>query len=345
MSNLEEKINTIKQEGLKTLNAATTTSELEAAAVSYIGRKAELVSILRTIKDLPVEERGKVGKSANAAQVELNELYEKKKQVLETQEINIKLKSETLDVTLPGLPAIAGKINPYTTEINKMVDIFQLMGFEVFDPFLIDDDYHNFTSVNIPEGHPARDMWDTVRINDKLVLETHTSAMQNRIISRNTPPIRAIVPGKVFRHEPTDNRHEHSFMQLEGIYVDQGIKLSDLLGTMAEFLKHYFGRELNLKIQPTYFPFVEPGLEIMMECPVCKGKKEKTCTGCGGSGWMEVIPCGPINPFVIKEAGLDPEKYTGFAWGLGLERMIMVKYQLDDIRLFNSGRLDFINQF
>ncbi len=335
----------IKTDAQHELDKSETISQLNDFEVKYLGRKAELTAILRSVKDMPAEEKAEAGKTANLLRVDLEKQVEKRRAKLIAEEFGAKLKNETMDMTVTGKGNTLGKLHPLTKERELIEDIFQRMGFQVVEPYLVDDDYHNFTALNIPEGHPARDMWDTIRLEGDMALIPHTSAMQNRILSGNQVPIRAIVPGKCFRNEATDARHEHSFFQVEGVYVDRGIKLSDMLGTFSEFLKQYFGREVPIKIQPTYFPFVEPGLELLMECPVCRGAKPKDCPGCGGSGWMEIIPCGPIHPFVLREAGLDPDVYSGFAWGFGLERLIMVKYQISDIRYFHSGRLDFIDQF
>lgn len=340
-----EELESLREGALGELEKLSKANDIEAWVKNYTGRKSKLTEILRNIKDLPAEEKGKVGKRANEVRIELEQAGNAKLAKLKALELEEQLQTEFLDITLPGIPSGIGGLHPITQEIEKIVDIFDSMGFKVEIPYLIDDDYHNFTSINIPEGHPARDMWDTMRIDDDKVLITHTSSMQNRIIRGTESPVRAIVPGKCFRSEATDARHEHSFFQVEGVYIDKGIKLSDLIGTLKQFLVYYFEREMEVKLQPTFFPFVEPGLELMMSCPVCNGEKPANCEGCGGSGWMEVIPCGPIHPFVTKEAGLDPEIYSGFAWGMGLDRLIMIKNGINDIRHFHSGRLDFVKQF
>jgi phenylalanyl-tRNA synthetase alpha chain len=320
----------IKTEGLNQIKSAGTAAELEQIQAEILGRKSELTNVLRGLKDLKEEVRGEMGKLANQTRQELEQELSIKLLKLKQDEFAKLTKSDRLDASIPGSSPKAGNLHPITRERFIVEEIFQNMGFEVHEPFMIDDDYHTFTSLNIPEGHPARDMWDTIRLKDNNVLITHTSSMQNRIISSSEPPIRAIVPGKCFRNEATDATHEHSFNQVEGIYVDKGIKLSDMLGTLSEFLRQYFGREMKIKVQPTYFPFVEPGMEIMIDY---------------FGRWLEVIPCGMIHPYVIKEAGLDPEIYSGFAWGAGLDRLAMIKYEIDDIRLLHSGRIDFISQF
>lgn len=338
-------IGKVERDGLSRLDSATTTQELQQIKQELWGKTSVLPQMMSKLKDLSPEERKQAGSKLNQAQQNLEKKFLSRIEELELAEINNTIQSEFLDITLPGIPAKAAKLHPHTQERIRIEEIFQQMGFTVRDPYLVDSDYNNFVALNIPDGHPARDMWDTLRISEQLALIVHTSSMQNRILSSQEPPIRAIVPGKTFRNEATDARHEHSFFQVEGIYVDRGIKLSDLLGTIQTFLNNYFGKEMPIKVQPTYFPFVEPGLEIMMECPVCEGRKEKGCAGCSGSGWMEVIPCGMIHPFVLKEAGLDPNVYSGFAWGFGLDRLIMIKNNIKDVRLFHSGRLDFLEQF
>lgn len=338
-------IGKVERDGLARLDSATTTQELQQIKQELWGKTAALPQMMSQLKDLSPEDRKKAGSKLNQAQQNLEKKFLSRIEELELAQINSSIQSEFLDITLPGIPAKAAKLHPHTQERIRIEEIFQQMGFTVRDPYLVDSDYNNFVALNIPDGHPARDMWDTLRISEQLALIVHTSSMQNRILSSQEPPIRAIVPGKTFRNEATDARHEHSFFQVEGIYVDRGIKLSDLLGTIQTFLNNYFGKEMPIKVQPTYFPFVEPGLEIMMECPVCEGRKEEGCAGCSGSGWMEVIPCGMIHPFVLKEAGLDPNVYSGFAWGFGLDRLIMIKNNIKDVRLFHSGRLDFLEQF
>ncbi|MCA9378879.1 phenylalanine--tRNA ligase subunit alpha, partial [Candidatus Dojkabacteria bacterium] len=264
------KLQKLQQEAAAAIQSATDSGQLEQVNTKYLGRKSELTDILRSLKDVDEKERGQVGSKANKVRTELAEKLDAKLTKLKQTELSAKLIGDKLDLGLPAIPSPAAKVHPITTEREIIEDIFQRMGFTVHEPYLVDDEYHNFTSLNIPEGHPARDMWDTVHVDDNLVMITHTSSMQNRLISRvkeTGEAVRAIVPGKCFRNEATDATHEHSFFQIEGVYVDKGIKLSDMIGTLSEFLNQYFGREVPLKIQPTFFPFVEPGLEIMMPRP------------------------------------------------------------------------------
>jgi phenylalanyl-tRNA synthetase alpha chain len=225
---------------------------------------------------------------------------------------------------------------------EKALDIFKTMGFHVTTARHLDDDYNVFTALNIPKDHPARDMWDTFWTEEGFIPTTHTSAMQNRILKSQKPPIREVSMGRCYRNEATDASHEHTFYQIEGVYIDEGIDLADLTGTLREFMNTFYGKDVKYKIQPSYFPFVEPGLEFMVECMICG---QKGCPFCGYSGWIELVPCGPIHPNVLKQGGLDPKKYSGFAWGLGLDRLVMLASQIEDIRHIHSGDLRFLTQF
>ena len=235
-----------------------------------------------------------------------------------------------------------GSKHPLSAELEKISDIFLRMGFTVEDSRQLDDDYHMFGSLNFPENHPARDDYDTFQTEEGLIPPAHTSTMQNRILRKYEPPIRAVIPGRVFRNEDLDARHEHTFHQVEGIYVDRGISLGDMLGTIKTFLETYFEQDLEFKTQPFFFPFVEPGLEYMISCPFCK---KKGCNICSQSGWMEIMGCGMIHPNVLREGGIDPEEFSGFAWGMGVERLIMLKNSIEDVRHFHSGKLDFLRKF
>ena len=325
-------------------NLKKTTDEkmLEEMRVKYLGRKSGLTEILRKIKDLKPEEKIAVGRKANESKEKLTMLIEEKEKDLQKGRISGLAEKEWIDVTAPGHGHKMGSLHPITQMMWKAEEIFQDMGFEIVYPNEIDDDYHNFASVNIPKDHPARDSWDTFWVDDGNVMITHTSSMQNRVMKDRKPPIRAIVPGKCFRNEATDARHEHTFYQFEGIYVDKGITLSDMIGTLKEFFGRFYEKDLKVKFTPDFFPFVEPGGMMSLECVLCDGKG---CRVCKFSGWLEILGCGMIHPNVLKEAGIDPATYTGFAWGFGLERLIMLKYNIEDIRLFESGDLRFVQQF
>lgn len=249
---------------------------------------------------------------------------------------------ETFDLTLPGTIQTLGSLHPITLVKKRVADIFEKMGFEYFESRLVDDYYHVFESLNFPPNHPAADIMDTFWTTTNLVPIPHTSSMQNRILKEKQTPIAAVVFGRCMRFEPTDPRHEHTFHQLEGIYVGEGINVSHLIGTLKSFLDSFFEKNIIIKIQPSYFPFVEPGLEIMAQCIFCSGKG---CGVCSNSGWLELIPCGMVHPNVLKMAGLDPEKKNGFAWAIGIDRLTMLLYGINDIRLFQSGDLRFLKQF
>jgi phenylalanyl-tRNA synthetase alpha chain len=243
----------------------------------------------------------------------------------------------------PGLlPAESGSRHPLMTEMQLVLDIFGRMGFTAIESREIDDDYHMFTSLNFPPGHPARDEYDTFVTTDGLIAPAHTSTMQNRVLRANKPPIRYVIPGRVFRNEDLDARHEHTFYQLEGVYVDKGINAGHLIATLKTFLEEYYSQSLEVKTQPFYFPFTEPSFEFAISCPFC----QKTgCHVCSYTGWIELLGCGMIHPNVLKEGGVDPNKYTGFAWGMGIDRLVMMKYGIEDVRHFESANLKFLRQF
>ncbi len=238
---------------------------------------------------------------------------------------------------------LEGTKNPLTQEMKKVLDIFKRMGFDIAESRQLDDDYHMFETLNIPKGHPARDIWDTFWTEEGLIPPAHTSTMQNRVMKMGgEPPIRYVIPGRCYRNEATDASHEHTFYQIEGVYVDKNISLGDMLGTIKTYLEAFFEMDLDIKVQPAYFPFTEPDMEFMISCPFCR---KTGCKVCKYSGWMEIMGCGMINPFVLKEAGIDPEIYSGFAWGFGLDRLVMIKNGVQDIRRFHSGDLNFLQQF
>ncbi|MBN1915526.1 phenylalanine--tRNA ligase subunit alpha [Candidatus Dojkabacteria bacterium] len=334
-----EKHITSAQEGLKKIDCE---KKLDEFRVKSMGRKSQLTNILRSIKDLKTEEKVLVGKKANEIKGKLENMIENKMAELQKKKVSKLAETEWIDVTVPGKGHKPGHLHPTTQMMEYAEDIFQDMGFEIVYPNEIDDDYHNFTSLNMPEGHPARDAWDTFWTEEEHVMITHTSSMQNRILKSGSPPIRAIVPGKCFRNEATDARHEHTFYQFEGVYVDKGITLSDMIGTLQAFFNSFYERDLKVKFTPDFFPFVEPGGMVSLECVLCRGKG---CRVCKYTGWLEILGCGMIHPNVLKEAGIDHKTYTGFAWGFGLERLIMLKYNIEDVRLFHSGDLRFVKQF
>ena len=316
-------------------------------------RSPELLALYDHIKTLPAgPERATFGKEVNMLKNELEAAVAASASA--TTEV------EPVDVTAPSdvnlsndqrpvlFESSQGSQHPLMTELAKIVEIFALMGFSAYESREIDDDYHMFTSLNFPKDHPARDEYDTFMTDEGLIAPAHTSTMQNRVLKENKKalesgkPIAAVIPGRVFRNEDLDARHEHTFYQVEGIYVDKGIHAGMLAATIKTWLGQYFGKEVKIKIQPFYFPFTEPSFEFAASCPFCE---EKGCNVCSYTGWMELGGCGLIHPNVLKEAGINPAVYSGFAWGFGIERLVMLKYNIEDIRHFESGNLNFLRQF
>ncbi len=320
-------------------------------AKASILRAPELRELYGKIKEQPEEQRAAFGQAINELKQELENLVSSN---IKYQTSNIK----PIDVTAPFdinaqlpelLPTENGTIHPISREIEKISDIFYRMGFEVSESREIDDEYHMFTSLNFPEGHPARDDYDTFMTEEGFVAPAHTSTMQNRIMSarkeklENGEPIAVLAVDRVFRNEDLDARHEHTFHQAEGIYLGKNITVGNLVATLKTFLTTYFGKEVQTKITPFYFPFTEPSFEFSLSCPFCKEGED--CRVCSSERWIELLGCGMIHPNVLIEAGIDPEKYTGFAWGCGIERLVMMRYNIEDIRHFNSGKLAFLRQF
>lgn len=342
LQDLIEKLDDLYSKAQLNISSVHSLAELQSEKVGYIGRKSQLTSILKDIKNFSAEEKKLIGSKANQIRLHLEELLNKQEDLINKNLIAEKALSEKIDISLPGKKVEVGHTHPITQMRIKAEEIFQRMGFEVYYPYELDDDYHIFSTLNFPDGHPARDNWDTFITDDKHMPIPHTSAMQNRIISSKQPPIRAIVPGRCFRNEATDARHEHTFNQIEGIYVDKGISLAHMLGTLQTFFSNFFEKDLEVKFTPDFFPFVEPGGMMSLSCVLCDSKG---CKVCKYSGWLEILGCGMIHPEVLKAAKVDPNVYSGFAWGFGLERLILLKYNIEDIRYFNSGDLKFIRQF
>jgi phenylalanyl-tRNA synthetase alpha chain len=309
--------------------------------------------LLRSIGEKDESIRSEFGKAANMLKSQLTRKLEEFKKRAARKKTGKALSEESIDVTAPfavntppserpNLKSEPGTLHPITQIGEKALRIFRMMGFHVTEARRLDTDYNVFEALNIPAGHPARDIWDTFWTEEDLIPITHTSTMQNRIISKKEFPMREVIVGRCFRNEATDASHEHTFYQVEGVYVDEDVRLSDLIGTLSRFMNEFYGQEVKYRIQPSYFPFVEPGLEFMIECLVCN---QAGCPFCSYSGWVEVIPCGMIHPNVLKEAGRDPAKCSGFAWGLGFDRLVMLGSQIKDIRYIHSGNLNFLEQF
>lgn len=339
---MREQLLQIKENAIKVLNEVKNSSDLENIRVKYLGKKGELTSILRGMGGLSSEERPIIGKLANEVREEIENKIEAISKEIKNKEKNEKLKSEVIDISLPGRKNRIGKRHPLDLTLESMKEIFISMGFTIEEGPEVELDYYNFEALNIPKNHPARSEQDTFYINDSLVLRTQTSPVQIRVMENQKPPIKMISPGKVFRSDAVDATHSPIFYQMEGLVIDKGITFADLKGTLELFAKKMFGDKVQTKFRPHHFPFTEPSAEMDATCFVCEGKG---CRVCKGSGWIELLGCGMVHPQVLKNCGIDPEVYSGFAFGFGVDRMVMLKYGIDDIRLLYESDMRFLNQF
>jgi len=343
---MREELEQLKARAIAEIDSLDNLRELEDWRVRYLGRKGSLTSILRGLGALSLEERRTVGALANEVKASLELGLEQKEKALK-EDLTSALEQAGIDITLPGYPVSLGRLHPTTQIIREMCDIFVSLGFQVVEGPEVEWDYYNFEALNIPKDHPARDMWATLWIDTEdgeksMLLRTHTSPMQIRLMEKTRPPVRAVIPGKVYRYEATDATHESMFYQIEGLAVDQGITLGDLKGTLFEFARRIFGEQRKVRFRCDYFPFVEPGVEMAIDCLVCQGSG---CRLCANSGWIEILGAGMVHPDVLRRVNYDPDVYTGFAFGLGVERMPMLRYGIDDIRLFYGNDLRFLRQF
>ena len=331
----------------------------EAAEPRSVLRSAELRELYGIIATLPAEERGPFGKKVNELKQELERAIAAREDELSKVDLPPIDVTAPMDLNAPRpglLPSDRGTIHPLMREIDRISDIFNRMGFVTEESREIDDQFHMFESLNFPKGHPARDDYDTFMTEetdtngDRLIAPAHTSTMQNRVLKKyhgnlaKGEAIAAIVPDRVFRNEDLDARHEHTFYQVEGMYVAKGVNVGNLIATLQEFLQEYYGKKLDVRVNPFYFPFTEPSFEFALSCPFCEGKNPD-CKVCSGEGWIELLGCGMIHPNVLKAANIDPNEYTGFAFGCGIDRLVMMKYGIEDVRHFESGKLDFLEQF
>jgi len=354
---MRESLNKIGIEAKAAIARVADLVELEKVDMEYFGRKdGKLNNLLKRLKDLSVEEKKTIGPMANALKAELSELFNAKKQEFERAAITQAVETEKIDVTLPGRACPAGSLSPLSTVQYELEDIFRSLGFMVLDGPELESDYYNFEALNIPPHHPARDTQDTFYVKgtlrqaqgdkgkkrEKLLLRTHTSPVQVRAMQKYGVPLRAVAPGRVFRYEALDASHDNNFNQLEGLMVDENISIANLIAVMKTLLRGIFKKDVKVRLRPGYFPFVEPGFELDIHCLICGGKG---CSVCKQSGWVELLPCGMVHPNVLRAGGADPQKYSGFAFGLGLTRLVMMRYGIDDIRLLNSGDLRFLKQF
>ncbi len=339
---LDDQISELQAGALKRIAAALSADEIESVRVEVLGRKGVLAQVSKEMGKLAPEERARVGKLLNAAKQTLEEALERRKQEFDAAALDKRLDAEWLDLTLPAPGPRAGSLHPITQIQMEIEDLFVSLGFMVLDGPEVETEYHNFDALNIPPEHPARDSQDTFWLTDGNLLRTHTSPVQVRGMERFPPPLRMIAPGRAFRNESVDASHEHTFYQLEGMMIDCDVSVAHLLYFMKTLLKEIFRREVTVRLRPGFFPFVEPGFELDIQCVICGGSG---CPVCKQSGWVELLPCGLVNPNVLRISGIDTEKWNGFAFGLGLTRLVMMRYGIDDIRLLQSGDLRFLQQF
>lgn len=339
---MKEKLEQIRKAALDTLQNASDIDALEEARIRFLGKKGELTAVLKGMGQLSAEERPKIGALANEIRSAIENHIDTKKSELAAKLEEIKLKAEVVDVTMPGKSHKTGEIHPLTKVMNNIKNTFIGMGFEIAEGPEVELDYYNFEALNIPPNHPARDTQDTFYINDNTVLRTQTSGIQVRVMEKKKPPIRMIAPGKVYRSDALDATHSPVFHQIEGLVVDKGVTMADLKGTIETFLKELYGESTKVRFRPHHFPFTEPSAEADISCFACGGKG---CSMCKGEGWIEILGCGMVHPKVLANCGIDPEVYSGFAFGMGLERVAMGKYDINDIRLFFENDLRFLGQF
>ncbi|MFT5289184.1 MAG: phenylalanyl-tRNA synthetase alpha chain [Planctomycetota bacterium] len=333
----------IRTETLDAIQAAGDADALAAIERRTLGKEGAVGQLLASIKDASPEDRPRIGAAANKLKAAVEAGLAKRRAALASLQLDQERKAEGFDPTLPAATLSSGSLHPVTRVSRELEDIFTSMGYRVLDGPEVELDYYNFEALNIPSDHPAREMYDTFWCDNdsNLLLRTHTSPVQIRALEKLEPPFRAIVPGRCFRNETMDASHEHTFHQMEGLVVGENITVGHLIGTMRTFLREVFKRELEVRLRPGYFPFVEPGFEMDVRCPFC----ESGCSVCKRTTWIELCPCGMVHPAVLNYGGVDPEKYTGFAFGLGLSRLVMLRYRIDDIRHLMGGDLRFLEQF
>lgn len=349
---MKDKLEKLKNKIIDELSKTKDSKVFRDLEIKYLGRKGELTGILRNIASLNAEEKAEIGRLANELKKEMAEKFIEAKNILEKKSVK-----EIVDVTLPGEKIVGGHLHPITQIQNELEDLFTSMGFMILDGPELESEYYNFEALNIPAHHPARDMMDTFYIappltppsqegksdqKSNLVMRTHVSPVLVRAMQKYGAPIRCVIPGRVFRSEAIDASHEHTFYQMDGLMVDKNISVSNMIAVMKELLRGIFKKEVEVRVRPGFFPFVEPGIEIDMKCMICNGAG---CPTCKQSGWLEILPGGLVHPNVLKAGGLDPKIYNGFAFDVGVTRLAMMKYGIDDIRLFNSGDLRFLEQF
>jgi len=338
---LSNDISQLLTEASKAIATCDDLKQLDSVRVAFLGKKGSLTQLLQGLGKLPAEKRREAGQEINSVKQHVQDLVEKRKHNLQQQALNASLAADTIDVTLPGRGTVSGGLHPVSLTIAQIEKLFIQLGFERAEGPEIEDSFHNFEALNIPESHPARAMHDTFYIDQDRVLRTHTSPVQIRVMLEQKPPMRVIASGRVYRCD-SDLTHTPMFHQVEGFMVDEHINFSHLKGILADFLRCYFERDLDVRFRPSYFPFTEPSAEVDIQCVMCQGEG---CRVCSHTGWLEVLGCGMVHPNVFNKVSIDTEKYTGFAFGIGVERLAMLKYGVNDLRLFFENDLRFLNQF
>ena len=343
---MKQELLKIKESALVEISNASTAEDIENIRIKFLGRKGELTKILRSLANLSNEEKSEFGKLSNEIKADLDSIISEKENDLAKADIEKNIGKDWIDVTLTSETSTEstqkGHLHPISQIQYEIEDIFSSMGFQILDGPEAETEFYNFEALNIPKHHPARDMQDTFWTEDGNLLRTHTSAIQVRGMEKIKPPFKIVGPGRVFRYEEIDASHENTFYQIEGMIVDKTISVSNLIFVMKELLRKIFHRDVKVRLRPGFFPFVEPGFELDINCLICGGKG---CSVCKGSGWVELLPCGLVHPNVLKHGGIDPEQWSGFAFGLGLNRLVMMKYGINDIRHFQNGDIRFLKQF
>lgn len=339
---MKDKLEQIKQRALESIEEAVDMDRLNEVKVTFLGKKGELSKLLKGMKNVAPEDRPKVGQMVNEARARIEAELDKEMKEIQRRIQEEKMKAEVIDVTLPGTKVAVGHRHPNQIALDDLERVFIGMGYEVVEGPEIEYDRYNFELLNIPENHPAKDEQDTFYITKEILLRTQTSPVQARIMETGRMPIRVIAPGRVFRSDEVDATHSPSFHQVEGLVVDKGITFADLKGTLQQWAREFFGPETKVKFRPHHFPFTEPSAEVDVTCFKCGGKG---CRMCKGSGWIEILGCGMVHPKVLSDCGIDPEVYSGFAFGIGLERIALLKYEIDDMRLLYENDVRFLNQF
>ena len=339
---MKERLQKIKEDAIAKIQSSDSLDKLNEIKVAVLGKKGELTEVLKGMKDVAAEDRPKVGQLVNDTRAAIEEMFEEVKAKLAEAARAEKLKNEVIDVTLPAKKNFVGHRHPNTIALEELQRIFVGMGYEVVEGPEVEYDYYNFEALNIPANHPAKDEQDTFYITDKILLRTQTSPVQVRVMEEGKLPIRMIAPGRVFRSDEVDATHSPSFHQVEGLVIDKNVTFADLKGTLAQFAKELFGENTKVKFRPHHFPFTEPSAEMDVTCFKCGGKG---CRMCKNEGWIEILGCGMVHPNVLKMSGIDPDEYTGFAFGVGLERIALLKYEIDDMRLLYENDMRFLRQF